>query len=159
MSSNSDAEIGRASVPWLFGFLTIVAEGDAVTAIHFDSEPTQEPQSHYAEVAAQQLRAYLAHELKEFTLRLHPQGTAFDHRVWGELVKVPFGHTTTYGDLATKLGLSKGASRAVGGANGRNPIPIVIPCHRVIGVCGLTGFAGGIEAKAWLLAHEGLALF
>jgi len=104
--------------------------------------------------AIRQLDAYFAGKLREFTLPLAPEGTPFQLRVWDELLKIPYGTTTSYGLLARRLGEPK-ASRAVGLANGANPIAIVIPCHRVIGSDGsLTGYGGGLKSKEWLLAHE-----
>ena len=101
-----------------------------------------------------QLRAYFAGELEDFDLALSPQGTPFQQRVWSELLKIPYGETISYGELARRIGNSN-ASRAVGLANGSNPIPIVIPCHRVIGSNGkLTGYGGGLPIKEKLLALE-----
>jgi methylated-DNA-[protein]-cysteine S-methyltransferase len=104
--------------------------------------------------AAEQLRAYFAGELRHFDLPLDVQGTPFQQRVWHVLQTIPFGKTTTYGRLAEELGEPR-AVRAVGSANGRNPISIIIPCHRVIGADGsLTGYGGGLPRKQWLLGHE-----
>ncbi len=104
--------------------------------------------------AVEQLRAYFVGELKEFTLKLNPEGTPFQQRAWAELRKIPYGETISYGEQARRLGDPK-ACRAVGAANGQNPLGIIVPCHRVIGSNGkLTGFAGGLDAKAWLLQHE-----
>ena len=104
--------------------------------------------------AITQFSAYFAGELRDFDLPLAPVGTPFQMRVWKALLEIPFAQTTSYGELATKLG-DRNASRAVGLANGRNPIGIIVPCHRVIGANGaLTGYGGGIERKRWLLAHE-----
>jgi methylated-DNA-[protein]-cysteine S-methyltransferase len=104
--------------------------------------------------ARTQLAAYFAGELTAFDLPLAPRGTDFQQRVWGALRAIPYGATTSYGELARRLG-DPHATRAVGAANGRNPLSIVVPCHRVIGADGaLTGFGGGIERKRWLLAHE-----
>ena len=101
-----------------------------------------------------QLAQYFAGERREFTLPLHPHGTAFQLRVWEALRAIPYGETASYGATASAIGAPT-ASRAVGMANGQNPISIVVPCHRVIGAAGaLTGYAGGLEAKQWLLAHE-----
>jgi methylated-DNA-[protein]-cysteine S-methyltransferase len=101
-----------------------------------------------------ELRAYFAGELKEFDLPLVPQGTTFQQQVWSELCKIPYGETISYGTLACRIGNPK-ASRAVGLANGSNPIPIIIPCHRVIGSNGkLTGYGGGLPIKEKLLALE-----
>jgi methylated-DNA-[protein]-cysteine S-methyltransferase len=110
--------------------------------------------------AVAQLRAYFARELKEFDLPLAPVGSTFQMSVWDQLVQIGYGDTASYGEIARRLGKSNAASRAVGLANGSNPIPIVIPCHRVIGANGtLTGYAGGIERKQTLLELEQDALF
>ena len=107
-----------------------------------------------------QLRAYFDRDLKEFDLPLAPAGTEFQQAVWRQLVGIGYGETASYGEIARRLGKSNAASRAVGLANGSNPIPIVIPCHRVIGADGtLTGYAGGIERKQALLEIEQDALF
>ena len=104
--------------------------------------------------ASLQLKAYFAGELENFDLSLSPQGTPFQRRVWIELQKIPYGKTISYGELARRIGNPK-ASRAVGLANGSNPISIVIPCHRVIGSDGkLTGYGGGLPIKEKLLALE-----
>lgn len=104
--------------------------------------------------ARAQLIAYFSGELHTFDLELMPVGTPFQLSVWQELTAIPFGVTISYGELASRLGRPS-ASRAVGAANGANPIPIIVPCHRVIGASGaLTGFGGGIDTKRWLLAHE-----
>ncbi|WP_306321566.1 MULTISPECIES: methylated-DNA--[protein]-cysteine S-methyltransferase [unclassified Streptomyces] len=107
--------------------------------------------------AERQLDAYFAGELKEFELELRPEGgTEFRRRVWGALDDVPYGATTTYGEVAARIGASRAAVRAVGGAVGANPLLIVRPCHRVIGADGsLTGYAGGMERKVELLKLEG----
>ena len=110
--------------------------------------------------AVRQLRAYFDGELTEFDLPLAPRGSDFQQRVWEQLGKIGYGETASYGEIAGRLGMTNAASRAVGTANGRNPIPIVIPCHRVIGADGtLTGYAGGIERKQTLLELEQDALF
>ncbi|MCP5365887.1 MAG: methylated-DNA--[protein]-cysteine S-methyltransferase [Hyphomicrobiales bacterium] len=107
--------------------------------------------------ARRQLAAYFAGELRRFDLSLHAAGTAFQRRVWAALPSIPYGETRTYGWLAGHLG-SSAASRAVGAANGANPLPIVLPCHRVIGAGGeLTGFGGGLPTKRFLLALESAA--
>jgi methylated-DNA-[protein]-cysteine S-methyltransferase len=104
--------------------------------------------------ARRQLTAYFAGELSEFDLPLAPEGTDFQKIVWKALLDIPFGGTESYGSLAKRIN-HDGAARAVGLANGHNPIGIVIPCHRVIGANGsLTGYGGGIERKQWLLQHE-----
>jgi methylated-DNA-[protein]-cysteine S-methyltransferase len=104
--------------------------------------------------AREQLTAYFAGELTEFDLPLAPHGTPFQLGVWSQLRNIPYGATISYGELAERVG-DRSASRAVGAANGRNPLPIVVPCHRVIGADGsLTGFGGGIATKKFLLEHE-----
>ncbi|HHU38970.1 MAG TPA: methylated-DNA--[protein]-cysteine S-methyltransferase [Propionibacterium sp.] len=104
--------------------------------------------------AVAQLGEYFAGGREAFDLELAPRGTAFQQEVWAALRGIPVGATRTYGDLARELGRT-GASRAVGAATGRNPISIIVPCHRLVGASGaLTGYAGGIERKQWLLAHE-----
>jgi methylated-DNA-[protein]-cysteine S-methyltransferase len=104
--------------------------------------------------AARELREYFAGERREFSVPLDFTGTAFQNKVWRALRSIPFGETRSYGELAAEIGAPK-ASRAVGAANGRNPIPIILPCHRVIGSSGsLTGFGGGLPMKKQLLAHE-----
>jgi len=110
--------------------------------------------------AVRQLRAYFAGDLQDFDLPLRPEGTAFQQRVWTELRAIGYGTTASYGEIAARLGMSPGASRAVGAANGRNPIGIVIPCHRVVGSKGLlSGYAGGVERKQLLLELEDAGLF
>ena len=111
----------------------------------------------FGEVAAQ-LEAYFAGDLKEFTVPLAPSGTAFQLAVWTELTKIPYGSTVSYGDIARALGKRPVAARAVGLANGANPISVIVPCHRVIGSDGsLTGYGGGLERKELLLRLEGAA--
>ena len=110
------------------------------------------------DTAVRQLREYAAGERHEFDLPLDLHGTEFELAVWAELGRIPFGETRTYGDIARALG-DAGASRAVGGANGRNPLPVVVPCHRVVAANGLGGFSGGAGIKERLLSHEGALLF
>lgn len=105
--------------------------------------------------ATQQLREYLGGQRRAFDLPLRPLGSAFQQRVWAALCEIPYGEIRSYGQQAASLGRGPGSARAVGHANGQNPISIVVPCHRVIGSDGrLTGFGGGIEAKRWLLELE-----
>lgn len=104
--------------------------------------------------AAEQLREFFADERRDFSLLLDPAGTPFQQQVWQALREIPYGETRSYADIANALG-NPTATRAVGAANGRNPIGIVVPCHRVIGADGsLTGYAGGVHNKRWLLDHE-----
>jgi methylated-DNA-[protein]-cysteine S-methyltransferase len=109
--------------------------------------------------AREQLEEYFAGERHVFDLELNPEGTEFQRRTWLTLADIPFGATWSYGELARKVGSPK-AVRAVGAANGRNPLPLILPCHRVIGSDGsLTGFGGGLPLKQWLLAHESASGF
>ena len=141
------------------GPLRLVAVDGALIAIDFSpfgdragDEAADEP---VLQRAATQLAEYFAGERTDFDLPLAPKGTAFQQQVWAELVKIGYGETASYGEIAHRLGLTNAASRAVGTANGRNPIPIIVPCHRVIGADGtLTGYAGGIERKRILLDLE-----
>lgn len=141
------------------GPLRVHTDGTAITAVEF--YPFREmagegDDAHPVLVEAKrQLRAYFDGELRDFDLPLAPAGTQFRRRVWAALVQIPYGATTSYGVVARGLGLAPGASRAVGTANGANPIPIVVPCHRVVGADGsLTGYAGGLERKRLLLDLE-----
>ena len=137
------------------GPLTLEADENAVTAIRFSAGGAQDA-SPLLDAAEAQLREYFAGARRTFDLPLAPRGTAFQQRVWAALRAIPYGETRTYGELAAAIG-SPNANRAVGMANHRNPIPIVIPCHRVIGANGtLTGYAGGLEIKRRLLALEGI---
>jgi methylated-DNA-[protein]-cysteine S-methyltransferase len=109
--------------------------------------------------AAAQLEAYFAGELIEFDLPLDLDGTEFQRTCWLALATIPYGQTVSYGEQARRLGLGPDAARAVGAANGQNPLPLVLPCHRVIGANGsLTGFGGGLPLKRFLLEHEGALL-
>jgi methylated-DNA-[protein]-cysteine S-methyltransferase len=143
------------------GDLLLTGDGAALTGVDFldrVADPVGQRDDGAFGAARAQLRAYFGGELTEFSLDLAPRGTPFQQRVWSALRTIPYGTTTTYGKLATALGNAR-AMRAVGLANGRNPISIVIPCHRVIGANGsLTGYGGGMERKQWLLAWEGRAL-
>ncbi len=104
--------------------------------------------------AVRQLNEYFAGTRRQFDLPLAPEGTSFQQRVWAELRRIPYGETVSYGELARRIGNER-ASRAVGLANGANPVAIIVPCHRVIGSNGtLTGYGGGLPNKKWLLAHE-----
>jgi methylated-DNA-[protein]-cysteine S-methyltransferase len=136
-----------------------VAIDDAgrVVAVSFRPHDLREADDSHPAVV--QLREYFDGARTTFELDLAPQGTEFQRAVWDELLRVPYGATVTYAELARRIGRPN-AVRAVGAANGANPIAVVIPCHRVIGSNGtLTGYGGGIERKQWLLAHEGRRLF
>ncbi len=151
------------------GDLRIIERDDAISAIEFtpfhppaDGRPlgARDDDHPLLADAVRQLTAYFERDLKEFDLPLDPQGSDFQRRVWDQLLTIGYGHTASYGEIAGRLGMTNAASRAVGLANGRNPIPIVIPCHRVIGANGtLTGYAGGLERKQTLLTLEQDALF
>lgn len=122
-----------------------------------DFDGPEDPDVH-TESAKTQLREYFEGHRSRFQLPLNPDGTSFEKSIWDELKTIPFGSTTSYGSIAKKTG-SPDASQAVGKANGKNPIAIVIPCHRVIGADQkLTGYAGGPKRKEWLLKHEGAIL-
>jgi methylated-DNA-[protein]-cysteine S-methyltransferase len=146
------------------GPLTLVAAAGQLTGLYMDAhrpapdraalgrpgDPAAAPFS----AAADQLAAYFAGQLTDFDLVLEPEGTPFQRKVWGALRGIPYGQTVSYGELAARIG-APGSSRAVGLANGRNPISIVVPCHRVIGSDGsLTGYGGGLDRKRFLLALE-----
>ncbi|MEU6402468.1 methylated-DNA--[protein]-cysteine S-methyltransferase [Streptomyces sp. NPDC046985] len=152
-----------------YGPLTLVAEEGVLCGLYMVDQRHRPPQESFgarAETAAfdearRQLDAYFAGELTEFTLELRLNGTPFQRRVWDGLRRIPYGETRSYGQLADALG-ARGASRAVGLANGRNPIGIIVPCHRVVGADGsLTGYGGGLARKRRLLDFEegGTALF
>jgi methylated-DNA-[protein]-cysteine S-methyltransferase len=145
------------------GPLLLLADGEALTGIYLDSErgarrPDElgdaDPEHPVLAAAVEQLTAYFAGDRDDFDLPLAARGTDFQRTVWDALTEIPYGDTISYGELARRVG-KPNASRAVGLANGRNPLPIVVPCHRVIGANGtLTGYGGGVERKQWLLEHE-----
>jgi methylated-DNA-[protein]-cysteine S-methyltransferase len=139
------------------GELLLTAEDGALTGLSmspFEIDPDWRHDPDALADAATQLAEYFAGERTEFELELSPAGTEFQQRVWAMLREIPYGETTTYGTLANRLGNPR-TVRAVGLANGRNPISIVVPCHRVIGADGsLVGYGGGLERKRTLLAHE-----
>ncbi len=143
------------------GPLRIWSDGQAVIALGFApfrdpvAELRRDDENPVGVLARVQLEEYFAGERRDFDLPLAPAGTDFRRRVWAALRDIPYGRTTSYGQIAARLGMPPGASRAVGAANGANPIAIVVPCHRVIGSDGtLTGYAGGLERKRVLLELE-----
>jgi methylated-DNA-[protein]-cysteine S-methyltransferase len=159
VNQNSLASLKIIDSP--IGLLALVAAESALRAILFESqfrdaglaELRQAPDP-VLESAATQLAEYFEGRRSQFELSLAPRGTAFQRQVWDALAEIPFGQTRSYADIANRLGRPT-ATRAVGAANGRNPLPIVVPCHRVIGADGsLTGFAGGLDAKRFLLQLE-----
>jgi methylated-DNA-[protein]-cysteine S-methyltransferase len=149
------------------GPLTLVASGSALAAILWkDDNPRRVRLGHVVEDGThsilletqRQLGEYFAGQRTVFTVKLDFAGTDFQRRVWAALLTIPYGQTRSYGEIARQIG-SPAAVRAVGAANGRNPISIIAPCHRVVGSTGeLTGFAGGLQTKARLLAFEGRAI-
>jgi len=152
------------------GELVLAASGAALTGVYFPTSrhgppPTERtgwveddgrgPAGEVLARTRQQLAEYFARTRTTFDIPLGPPGTPFQRRVWGALRAIPYGTTLSYSELARRLGDVR-ATRAVGAANGRNPIPIIVPCHRVVGADGsLTGFGGGLDRKRWLLEHEG----
>ena len=164
------------------GVLRVVARDEAITAIDFmggfgEADLAQSSTTHAVAragrpmgervsddplllEAVRQVTAYFGHDLKEFDLPLAPEGTPFQQRVWEQLRTSGFGESASYGEIAGRLGMTGHGARAVGLANGRNPIPIVIPCHRVVGANGsLTGYGGGLQRKQILLDLESQTLF
>jgi methylated-DNA-[protein]-cysteine S-methyltransferase len=141
--------------------MLLVSDGSALAGSYFTSSRPAIPDTWVhdpkaLEEAGGELQAYVSGELTDFEVPIRPSGTAFQMEVWEALRRIPFGTTTTYGRLAGDIGRPQG-SRAVGAAVGRNPLGIIVPCHRVIGTDGsLTGFGGGLETKAALLRHEGV---
>lgn len=139
------------------GTLRLFAEDEQLVGLYLPDRPASSGPQQRSEVlvrAAAQLAEYFAGERRDFDLPLAPRGTEFQVEVWRALARIPFGVTCSYGDLARSIGRPS-ACRAVGAANGRNPIAIILPCHRVIGSNGeLTGYGGGLPMKRWLLDHE-----
>ncbi|WP_420380178.1 methylated-DNA--[protein]-cysteine S-methyltransferase [Gilvibacter sp.] len=138
------------------GSLLLQGDADGIQKLSVVEDP-QDPSAEIpAELqsAAQQIHEYFQGQRSSFDLKLNPQGTSFQKQVWRQLAEIPFGKTATYMDMAKRLGDPK-SIRAAASANGKNPIMIIIPCHRVIGSDGsLTGYAGGLWRKKWLLEHE-----
>lgn len=142
------------------GWLKLRASGEGLTHLAFAEGPGAVNDDHAVlRRAATEMAEYFAGTRREFTVPLSPEGTPFQHRVWDALLRIPFGQTRTYLDIARDLG-DPNAVRAVGGANGSNPLAIIVPCHRVIASDGtLHGYAGGLDRKRWLLEHEGASVF
>ena len=136
------------------GPLTLVASEDGLSTVCFGSGGSTSTTDPLLSAAATQLEEYFAARRRAFDLPLDLRGTQFQLRAWRALAAIPYGTTVSYGEQARRLGVPR-AARAVGAANGSNPLAIVLPCHRVVGASGaLTGYGGGLEAKRWLLAHE-----
>jgi methylated-DNA-[protein]-cysteine S-methyltransferase len=142
------------------GPIGLLASDAALQGVFFDGDCVRsEGRSPVLEDAARQLDAYFAGELVAFDLPLDVHGTEFQRQCWLALATIPYGQTVSYGEQARRLGLGSDKARAVGAANGQNPLPIVLPCHRVIGADGsLTGFGGGLHVKRFLLELEGALL-
>ena len=148
------------TLPSPVGQLLLVGDGARLSGLFMTNQrhhpviesPTEDGEA-YAD-AVEQLGEWFAGERRDFELSLAPRGSAFQQEVWHILRQIPFAETMTYGEVAAKVG-RPGSARAVGAAIGRNPIGIVVPCHRVVGASGaLTGYAGGLDRKQWLLEHE-----
>ncbi|MFD3312227.1 methylated-DNA--[protein]-cysteine S-methyltransferase [Streptomyces sp. NPDC058694] len=144
-----------------YGPLTLVATDGVLSGLYMTDQRHRPPEETFGDPddtpftgTIDELRAYFAGELKEFTVQLHLDGTPFQRSVWEQLQRIPYGETRSYGELADALG-NPNASRAVGLANGKNPLGIIVPCHRVVGANGnLTGYGGGLERKRQLLDFE-----
>lgn len=145
------------------GSLMISTDGTALTGLYMGTPSKrpniedwrEDPDERVLRETARQLNEYFSGKRRKFELPLKFNGTEFQHRVWHALTEIPFGETRTYSQLARHIG-NPAACRAVGLANGKNPIAVIVPCHRVIGADGsLTGFGGGLPRKEWLLGHEG----
>jgi len=159
--------VARLRTP--IGALEVIASSDRILCIGLPGPPTRfrkrlpeylrsEERTAALHAALTQLREYFAGTRRSFDVHVAPVGTDFQRAVWRALLAIPFGETRTYGDIAAELGDPQ-LARAVGAASGANPIPIIIPCHRVIGAGGyMTGYGGGLKMKTWLLRHEGVLL-
>lgn len=166
MKKTEPTELAATHLKTPIGILQVAASEEGLVAVVFPNEIKRAYAKMRGPVAAQMhldhavaaLNDYFVGKRTDFSdLTLAPQGTDFQLSVWRALLKIPFGVTKSYGDIAREIKNPKGV-RAVGLANGKNPIPVIVPCHRVIGTNGtLTGFGGGLPAKKWLLAHEGVS--
>jgi methylated-DNA-[protein]-cysteine S-methyltransferase len=153
----------HAVVPSPIGLLTLVCADGALTGLHMEGERHRPPVERFGErdesvpllvEAARQLTAYFAGRLIDFDLPIWLHGTPFQRRVWAALADIPYGETASYGELAAQIGQPT-AARAVGLANGRNPVAVIVPCHRVVGSTGsLVGYGGGLDRKRYLLRLE-----
>ena len=136
------------------GYLKISASDDGITGVDFVTKAGKKTENNHTKRAVKQLKEYFSGKRKTFNLNLEPTGTLFQKKVWNALKTIPYGETRSYGEIAKQI-RNKNASRAVGHANNKNPIPIIVPCHRVIGTNGaLVGYGGGISKKKKLLALE-----
>ena len=152
-------ELSHTTLDTPIGRVTLVASSRGLREVWFPNADVRpdgrdDPSHPVLAAAARQLGEYFAGTRRTFDLPLDPQGTPFQISAWRGLTTIPYGETVSYGEQAARIGLP-GKARAIGAANGRNPLPIVVPCHRVVGSDGsLVGFGGGLETKAWLLHHE-----
>jgi methylated-DNA-[protein]-cysteine S-methyltransferase len=152
-------EMWSRGVDTPIGTLGLVASERGLTSVRWSAKGLLNASSPLLDDAAAQLEGYFAGELTSFELALDLEGTEFQRRCWFALATIPYGRTVSYGEQARRLGLGPDAARAVGAANGQNPVPVILPCHRVIGADGsLTGFGGGLHLKRFLLEHEGTLL-
>ena len=141
------------------GDLTVSEEDGAIVALDFGWGSGGQTETPLLRRACEQLHAYFDGELTAFDVPFDLHGTDFQRRCWLALATIPYGQTVSYGEQARRLGLGHDAARAVGAANGQNPVPVILPCHRVVGADGsLTGFGGGLPLKRYLLEHEGALL-
>ncbi|MFH1120515.1 MAG: methylated-DNA--[protein]-cysteine S-methyltransferase [Bacteroidota bacterium] len=144
----------KAVISTPIGIIEIIAEKGLITELHFADRTLTEIIPDSLSDASNQIKRYFKGELKTFSFPVNLKGTDFQKSVWNLLMAIPYGSTTSYGEIAGKLGIKNGA-RAVGLANSSNPVPIIVPCHRVIGQDGkLTGYRGGLWRKEWLLKME-----
>ena len=147
------------SVDTPIGTLGLVATEAGLSRVRWSAKGLADASCTVLDDAAAQLEAYFAGELTAFNLPLDLDGTEFQRRCWLALATIPYGQTVSYGEQSRRIGLGPDSARAVGAANGQNPLPVVLPCHRVIGADGsLTGFGGGLHIKRFLLEHEGALL-
>ncbi len=158
MRDSSGVSIFRALFASPVGVLEIVEQGGALRELHFRSSreapPSEPPLSPLLQRCLRELEEYFQGTRRSFTVPLHLQGTPFQVQVWQALQEIPYGETRSYQEIAVAIGNPR-ALRAVGGANNKNPLALLVPCHRVIGKDGsLTGFGGGLDIKEWLLEHE-----
>jgi methylated-DNA-[protein]-cysteine S-methyltransferase len=166
MTPTEETQMRYTYIPSPLGELLVTRDDGGLTGLYLPTgrhattpPPAGDRDDEAFEDVRMQLAEYFAGRRTDFVLPLHASGTAFQMRVWTALSDIPYGRTASYGQTAAAIGAPT-ASRAVGLANGQNPISIIVPCHRVVGANGsLTGYGGGLEAKRWLLEHESQALF
>jgi methylated-DNA-[protein]-cysteine S-methyltransferase len=160
MSKQKNTELFHDHFKSEIGEVEITATNKGITGIFFvDSAKAKANPNQHTQKCKEQLIEYFEKDRQEFDLECDPEGTEFQQQVWQALLTIPFGQVASYADIARKINNPK-AVRAVGAANGKNPLTIIVPCHRVIGANGtLTGYASGLERKQWLLQHESKDMF